>query len=672
MSQIKIHLPDQSILEFDHEPSALEVATRIGPGLAKSTLGAKINGAPEVIDFRTPLKNGTKLEIITMKSPEANDVIRHSAAHVMAQAVQEVFPEVKVTIGPVIDNGFFYDFDSPRNFLPEDLEKIEKKMAEIVAKDLEIVRTEMPIDQAISTFNGMKETFKTELIEDLKLKGENKVGIYTQGNWFDLCRGPHIRSTGQIKAFKLLSIAGSYWRGDEKKARLQRIYATAFSDKKDLAEHLHNLEEAKKRDHRKLGKELGLFHFHPLSPGGPFFTGKGTIIYNELQKYMRELYREHHYDEVITPQIFDVDLYHKSGHYENYRENMFFTNIDEREFSSKPMNCPGHCLLFAADRHSYRELPYRMADFGRLHRYERSGVMHGLTRVRSFCQDDAHIFCRYDQIQSEIAGFIQLLQKVYTKLGMNEFHIFLSTRPEKRMGADEVWDNAEQALELALKELNLPYKINAGDGAFYGPKLDIMFVDAIKRPWQLGTLQVDFNLPQAFDLKYVGEDNQEHKPVMLHRAILGSLERFIGVYLEHCAGHLPTWLSPVQVEILNVTDRQNVFCEELMQNLSSLGIRAHWDSRGEKLGFKIREAQLQKVPYMLIVGDKEADNKTLSVRSRTGQVKEGVKPDDFMNSILEEIKNRNLASGLFEQATSENAQAVNPDAKKKHNQEVSN
>ena len=660
MSLIKIHLPDQSILEFDREPTALEVAARIGPGLAKSTLGAKINSLPEVIDFRTPLKNGTKLEIVTLKSPEANDVIRHSAAHVMAQAVQEVFPDVKVTIGPVIDNGFFYDFDSPRSFAPEDLEKIEKKMAEIVAKDFEIKRIDVPIDEAIATFSKMGETFKTELIQDLKAKGESKVGVYHQGPWFDLCRGPHIKSTGQIKAFKLLSIAGSYWRGDENKARLQRIYATAFSDKKDLAEYLHNLEEAKKRDHRKLGKDLGLFHFHQSSPGAPFFTGKGATIYNELQKYMRELYFEFDYDEVITPQIFDVDLYHKSGHYENYRENMFFTQIDERDFSFKPMNCPGHCLLFSAERHSYRELPLRMADFGRLHRYERSGVMHGLTRVRSFCQDDAHIFCRADQIQAEISNFVQLLQKVYSKLGMNEYNIFLSTRPEKRMGSEDVWDKAETALEAALKHLNLPYKINPGDGAFYGPKLDIMFVDAIKRSWQLGTLQVDFNFPEAFDLKYAGEDNQEHRPVMLHRAILGSLERFIGVYLEHCAGHLPTWLSPVQVQILNVTDRQDAFCTEVEKQLSQNGIRVHYDSRGEKLGFKIREAQLQKVPYMLIVGDKESDAKTLSVRSRTGKVKDGVSPVEFNQMILDEIKNRNLESSMFPQDIVQ------------HNQEVSN
>jgi threonyl-tRNA synthetase len=508
MSAVKITLPDNTVLEFDHEPSAMEVATRIGPGLAKSTLGAKINGGAEVLDFRTPLKNGTRLQIITTKSPEANDVIRHSAAHVMAQAVQELWPDVKVTIGPVIENGFFYDFDSPRPFSPEDLEKIDKKMAEIQSQDLEIKREDWEIDRAIETFKKMGETFKVELIEELKSRGETKVGIYHQGPWFDLCRGPHVRSTGQIKASKTMSLAGSYWRGDETKAQLQRIYATAFSDKKDLAEYLNLLEEAKKRDHRKLGKDLGLFYFHQFSPGAPFFTGKGTVIYNQLQKFMREKYVDYGYEEVITPQLFDVDLFHQSGHYENYRENMYFTKVDERDFAAKPMNCPSHCLLYNAQHHSYRDLPLRMADFGRLHRYERSGALHGLTRVRSFCQDDAHIFCRVDQLQTEIQKFMQMLNQVYNTLGMTEYRIYLSTRPEKRMGSDEVWDRAEGALAQALKSLDLPYTVNPGDGAFYGPKLDIMFVDAIKRPWQLGTLQCDFNLPQAFDLKYVGEENK--------------------------------------------------------------------------------------------------------------------------------------------------------------------
>lgn len=660
MSTVRIILPDQKQLEFDHEPTALEVAQKIGPGLAKSTIGAKINSQPEVIDFRTPLKDQTRIEIITLKSPEANEVIRHSAAHIMAQAVQELWPDVKVTIGPVIESGFYYDFDSPRSFVPEDLEKIEKRMNEIISQNLEIKRQDLGCDQAIETFKKLNETYKVELISELKQKGETQVGIYHQGSWFDLCRGPHVQSTGQVKAIKLLSIAGSYWRGDEKNARLQRIYATAFADKKDLAEHLHHLEEAKKRDHRKLGKDLGLFHFHNLSPGMPFFTGRGARIYNELQTYIRELYVEFGYQEVITPQVFDVDLFHQSGHYENYRENMFFSKIDEREYSSKPMNCPSHCLLFGAERHSYRELPLRIADFGRLHRYERSGVMHGLTRVRSFCQDDAHIFCRLDQIQTEIKSFIKLLKKVYDQLGMNEFHIYLSTRPEKRMGSEKVWDTAESALSTALQELNIPFTINPGDGAFYGPKLDIMFVDAIKRPWQLGTIQVDFNLPEAFDLKYVGEDNTEHRPVMLHRAILGSLERFIGVYLEHCAGHLPTWLAPVQVQILNVSERQNEYCEQLQKKLFAKGVRAVWDSRSEKLGYKIREAQLQKVPYMLIIGDKESENNTLSIRSRTGQVRESMAISDFTDLVLREIKERQLSS------------LVMPESSVQHNQEVSN
>jgi threonyl-tRNA synthetase len=643
MSEIRIVLPDGSQKVFDHEPSTLEVAQSIGPRLAKETLGAKLNGSKEVVDFRLPLKDGTRLEIVTTKSPEAIEVIRHSAAHVMAQAVQEIWPEVKVTIGPVIDSGFYYDFDSPRNFSDEDFEKIEKKMAEIVAQDLPLVRENMKTDQAIETFKKMGERFKVELIEELKSKGESEVGIYYQGkNWFDLCRGPHIQSTGQIKAFKLLSVAGAYWRGDEKNPMLQRVYATAFGDKKDLDQHLHNLEEAKKRDHRKIGKELGLFYLHPLAPASPFFTGRGTVIYNELQKYLRELYFKYDYKEVITPQIFDVDLFHRSGHYANYKENMFFTKVDERDFSMKPMNCPSHCLLFASEHHSYRELPLRMADFGRLHRFEKSGAIHGLTRVRTFCQDDAHIFCTMEQLQTEIAAFMSLLNEVYGKLGMSNYKIFFSTRPDQRMGSEEFWDLAEGALEKALKSLNLPYTINPGDGAFYGPKLDIMFVDALNRPWQLGTLQVDPNLPQAFDLKYIGEDNSEHRPIMLHRAILGSLERFIGVYLEHTAGHLPTWLAPTQVQILNVTDRVNGFCEELLSDLRGYGVRVDFDRRNEKLNFKIREAQMGKVPFMIIVGDKEAEKRSVSVRLRTGQQINDLGYEQVIQMIVSNIKERKL------------------------------
>lgn len=642
MSAVKIILPDNSVMEFDHEPSALEVAQRIGPGLAKSTVGAKVNGDKEVIDFRAPLKDGTRLEIVTMKSPEANDVIRHSGAHVMAQAVQEIWPDVKVTIGPVIDEGFFYDFDSPRTFSPEDLEKIQKKMEEIVKRDVEIKREDWPIQKAIDTFKTMGERFKVELIEDLAKKGEKTVGIYHQGEWFDLCRGPHVPKTGFIKAVKVLHTAGSYWRGDEKNPMLQRVYATAFSDKKELADYLFRMEEAKKRDHRKLGKDLGLFHFHQWAPGSPFFTGKGATIYNELQKYVREKYMEYDYKEVITPQIFDVELFHTSGHYENYKENMYFTEVEEREFASKPMNCPGHCLLYKADRYSYRDLPLRIADFGRLHRFERSGTMHGLVRVRTFCQDDAHIFCRTEQLQEEIRGFMKMLNEVYQTLGMSNYKVFLSTRPEKRIGTDADWDHAEGALAAALKSLEIPYEINPGDGAFYGPKLDIMFVDALKRPWQLGTIQCDPNLPQRFELNYVGEDNKEHRPLMLHRAILGSLERFIGVYLEHCAGHLPTWLAPTQVQILNVTDRQAEYCEQLEKHFAAKGVRVQWDRRAEKLGYKIREAQLQKVPYMLIIGDKEVETKSVSIRMRSGAVHNNLELSKFTDELLSEINGRKL------------------------------
>lgn len=643
---VQITLPDNSVKEFDHEPTALEVAQSISPGLAKVTFGAQINGDLEVVDLRQPLPNGTRLKLITSRDSESLEVVRHSCAHVLAQAVQDLWPDVKVTIGPVIENGFYYDFDSPHSFSIEDLERIEGKMKEIVKAKLPIEKKELSSELAKEQFNSMGESYKIELIDGI---GEETVTIYQNGDrWLDLCRGPHVQHTGDIKAFKLLSVAGAYWRGDENRERLQRIYGTAFLDKKDLNAYLEKLEEAKKRDHRKLGKDLKLFHFHSLSPGGPFFTGRGAVVYNELQSYLREKYKECGYQEVITPQIFDVDLYHQSGHYENYLENMYFTQIDEREFSVKPMNCPGHCVLYNSEHHSYRDLPYRVADFGRLHRYERSGTMHGLTRVRTFAQDDAHIFCRVDQMFDEIKGFMALLDEIYQKLGMPQYKVYLSTRPEKRMGEDEVWDKSESALAEALKALEIPYEVNEGDGAFYGPKIDIMFVDALDRSWQLGTLQCDFNLPERFNLKYVGEDNSDHRPVMLHRAILGSLERFIGVYLEHTAGRLPVWLSPVQAKILNLTDRQTSYCEELFSKMKALGFRVEFDDRSEKLGFKIREAQLEKVPYMLIVGDKEMESEQLSVRLRSGDVVNGLSVGGFLEALKEEVSGRKLNSVIIE------------------------
>ncbi len=642
MSEIRIHLPDNSVRTFDHEPTSLEVANSIGPRLAKDTLGARLNGAKEITDYRQTLKDGTKLQLITTKSPEALDVIRHSAAHLMAHAIQEIWPEVKVTIGPVIENGFFYDFDSPFNFTEDHFEKIEKKMDEIIKKDLPLVRENWPIKKAIETFKELKERFKVELIEDLAMKGETIVGIYHQGPWFDLCRGPHVQSTGQIKAVKLMSVAGAYWRGDEKNPMLQRIYATAFQDKKDLDAYLIQIEEAKKRDHRKLGKELGLFMFHELAPASPFFTGRGTVIYNELTKYIRELYQTYDYQEVITPQIFDIELFKTSGHYLNYKENMYFTNPDEREFGLKPMNCPSHCLLFASEKHSYRELPLRMADFGRLHRYEKSGSLHGLSRVRTFCQDDAHIFCSLDQLKSEIAKFIEMLNIIYQTLGMPNYKLFLATRPEKRMGTDEYWDRSEKALANAITEMGLSFEFSPGEGAFYGPKLEMHFVDAIGRSWQTGTIQVDPNLPEAFDLKYTGEDNKEHRPVMLHRAVLGSLERFISVYLEHTAGHLPPWLSPNQVTILNVTDRVNPFCEKIQSELKAKGVRVEFDRRNEKLNFKIREAQMMKTPFMLIIGDKEAEQQSVSIRLRDGSMHNFISWEIAREIILKNITERKL------------------------------
>ncbi|MFK8136971.1 MAG: threonine--tRNA ligase [Bdellovibrionales bacterium] len=632
---IKIHLPDGSVKEFDRKPSVLDVAASIGERLAQDTVGGFVGG--EIIDLRTELEDGAELKIITKSQEEANEIIRHSAAHVMAQAVQEIWPKVKVTIGPVIDNGFYYDFDTETPFTPEDLEKIEVKMKEITKRKTPIVKETWKSQDAINLFKEMGEDYKVEIINDL---GGEEVTVYRQGEWLDLCRGPHLQHTGDIKSLKVLSLAGSYWRGDETKAQLQRVYATAFNDKKALKQYLHNLEEAKKRDHRKLGKELKLFHFSQLSPGSPFFTAKGTRIYNLLVDLMREAYDKYDYQEVITPQIYDVDLYHQSGHYDNYKENMYFTEIDGRSFSVKPMNCPGHCVLFGQEKHSYRDLPIRMADFGRLHRYERSGVMHGLTRVRTFCQDDGHVFCSMDDLQKEIERFITMLSEIYKTLSMPDFKIYLATRPEKRVGSDEIWDQSEKVLEDALKNLNLDYGLNEGDGAFYGPKLDIVFTDAIGRPWQLGTLQADFNNPERFDLKFTGQDGNDHRPVMLHRAILGSLERFIGVYLEHTAGKLPFWLCPEQLVVMNITDNQAEYCEKLVSQLKAAGIRADFDGRNEKLGFKIREAQLRRVPYMLTVGDKEMESGELSVRLRTGDQVNGIKLEDLIQRLTADNKSR--------------------------------
>lgn len=664
MKSVTITLPDGKSLGFDQSPTVLEVAQSIGAGLAKATLGAKFNGEPTIRDLRERVPDGTKIEIVTAKTADGVNVIRHSAAHIMAQAVQSLWPDVKVTIGPVVDNGFYYDFDSPRTFSTDDFEKIEKAMGKIIAADLEIRREEVEWQKAKDLFSKLGEKFKLELIDDIVAKsGEKTVGIYHNGDqWFDLCRGPHVQRTGQIKAVKLMSIAGAYWRGDEKREQLQRLYATAFADKKDLDLYLSRLEEAKKRDHRKLGKDLGLFMFHPYAPGSPFFTGKGSTIYNELVTLMRDLYREFGYQEVITPQIFDIELFKTSGHYQNYRENMYFAQIDHtaqkdkvegvdvRQASMKPMNCPSHCLMFAADKHSYRELPLRIADFGRLHRFERSGVMHGLTRVRTFCQDDAHIFCRRDQMQEEIVSFMKLTTKTYELLGMKDFKLLVATRPESRMGSDEIWEQSEKALMHGLESLGLPYGISPGEGAFYGPKIEIHFVDAIGRSWQLGTIQVDFNLPEAFGLEYIGEDNHPHRPVMLHRAILGSLERFIGIYIEHTGGKFPTWLCPQQVVILNVTDKQTAYAEECLKALKAIGVRAEFDSRNEKLGFKIREAQLQKIPYMLVVGDQEVQDKTVTVRLNDGRNVNGLPFADFVSLIQKEMKERSLESQVAQKA----------------------
>ena len=633
---ISVRLPDDSVRELPDGSTGADLALSIGPRLLEAALAVKVDG--KVRDLKAPLPAQSQVAVVTAKDPAALDLVRHSTAHLLAQAVQRLFPDVRVGIGPVIEDGFYYDFQVEKFFTPEDLAAIEAEMRKITAEAIPVIREEMPREAAIERFRAMGEAMKVEIASAIP-EGETISG-YRQGDFYDLCRGPHVPDTGKLKAFKLLSTAAAYWKGDEKNAQLCRVYGTAFLTAKELEEHLQRLEEARARDHRKLGRELDLFSFQPEAPASPFFHPKGTVVYNELVNYMRSLYLRQGYDEVITPMAIDVGLWKTSGHYDHYVENMYFTTVDEREYALKPMNCPSHCLIYRNGRHSYRDLPIRYADFGRLHRYERSGVTHGLTRVRTFCQDDAHIYCTPDQMKVEMASFLAFITNVYHTFGFDEMRVELSTRPESRLGSDEMWDQAEGALAGALADAGVPYQINAGDGAFYGPKIDFSVLDALKRPWQLGTLQVDYSMPARFGLIYVKPDGGEGVPVMLHRAILGSLERFMGILIEHCAGAFPTWLAPVQLTVLPITDRAHAHALAIRDQAMDLGLRVEVDLRNEKVNAKIRDAQLQKVPYMLVLGDREAAAGTVSVRHRhRGDL--GVQPlEAFFALITEEIRSR--------------------------------
>ena len=611
-TKIRITLPDGSVREVPSGSTPLDVAAGIGPGLAKAALVARVDG--ELFDLSAPLDRDVELALLTERDPEALHVLRHSTAHATAQAVQELFPGTKIGQGPVIENGFYYDFDRDEPFSDTDLEAIEARVVEIIERDLLIERVELPRAEAVKFFEKEGEPYK---IYFATTKGGETVSIYRQGEWTDFCLGPHVPSTGRLAAFKLLSVAGAYWLGDEKNKMLQRIYGTAFFRKKELKQHLAMLEEARKRDHRKLGKELGLFSFHPEAPASPFFHAAGASVYNRLIEHVRRLYERYGYHEVITPQIFDSSLWKRSGHYEHYREHMYFTEVDQREYAVKPMNCPSHCLLFGEGRHSYRELPTRMADFGRLHRYELSGATAGLTRVRSFCQDDAHIFCTPEQVRDEVAGVTNMILECYSLFDFS-VRIVLSTRPDERAGDDATWDRAERDLRDALDGLGHDYDVTEGDGAFYGPKIDFFVKDALAREHQLGTCQLDYVLPERFELRYFDSEDRERRPVMIHRAMLGSLERFFGILLEHCGGAFPFWLAHEQVRVCSIADRHAEHVQSVIARLREAGLRAEPDTRNIKVNAKIREAQLAKIPVMLVVGDREVERGTVAVRHRRG------------------------------------------------------
>ena len=634
-----VQLPDGSMKEVPEGATIADIAASIGKRLAKDAIAGKIDG--KVVDVYTPVPDGAKVEVVTPKSEAGIDTIRHSTAHLMAMAVQELFPGTQVTIGPVIENGFFYDFGTDRPFSDEDLRRIEEKMTEIAGRDLPVRREEWSREEAIRTFEQLGEKYKVEIIQGIP--GDEPLSVYRQGEWFDLCRGPHVPSTGRLGAFKLTSVAGAYWRGDERNAMLQRIYGTAWADKEQLDAYLKQVEDAKARDHRKLGKELDLIYFSHFAPAMPNFLPKGAVIYNALIDFVREFYFRDNYSEVVTPLIWDSELFKISGHYDNYHENMYMFETDEREYGLKPMNCPGHTQIFAMERRSYRDLPIRLADFARLHRYERSGVTHGLARVRAFAQDDAHLFIAPEQIEDEIDRELRLIKEIYDTFDFKEVRIALSTRPEKRLGSDETWDAAESALEAALKKNGLAYHINPGEGAFYGPKLEFQVTDAIGRPWQLGTIQLDYAMPERFKLEYVGADNHEHRPVMIHRAILGSLERFIGIIIEHFAGAFPLWLAPVQAAVLPLSEKFVDYADEVAKKLKAARLRVETDRSNEKLGAKIRNAQLKKVPFMLVVGEKEAQSGSVAVRRRGGE-QSTVTIEEFVKQAKELIDCRSLTS----------------------------
>ncbi|MDR7865192.1 MAG: threonine--tRNA ligase [Sporomusaceae bacterium] len=632
MDKVKITLKDGAVREAAAGASLQEVAESISRNLGKNALAAKVNG--QTVDLRQKIEQDAQVEFLTFEDAEGKEALRHSASHILAQAVKRLYGNVKLGIGPSIANGFYYDIDTAHTFVPEDLEKIQAEMEKIVKADLPIERMETSREEALKQFGEMGETYKQELIRDLP--EDVTISLYKQGEFVDLCAGPHVPSTGRVKAIKLQSLAGAYWRGDQHNKMLQRIYGTAFEKKSDLDDYLTMLEEAAKRDHRKLGRELDLFSIQDEGPGFPFFHPKGMIVRNELENFWRQLHVKYGYQEIKTPIILHQKLWQQSGHWDHYKNNMYFTTIDDEGYAVKPMNCPGGILIYRSQHHSYREFPLRTCELGLVHRHELSGALHGLMRVRSFTQDDAHIFCLPSQIKSEIKGVIDLFNTIYGTFGMS-YHAELSTKPEKAMGSDEVWEEATEALREALEEYGMVYKINPGDGAFYGPKIDFHLRDSIGRTWQCGTIQLDMQMPEKFDLTFVGEDGQKHRPVMIHRTCYGSIERFIGILIEHYVGAFPVWLAPVQVKILPITDRQIEYAHTLAAQMKAKNIRVEIDDRNEKIGYKIREGQMEKVPYMLIIGDKEKDTGTVAVRQRGKGDIGSVPAADFIAGVMDEI-----------------------------------